>query len=197
MRNSSLILVVLLLLTVFGCTRQRPSRDTAIHLNPNMDDQEKYQAQGSSAFFEDGAAMRLPIEGTVARGSLKENSIYYTGLDANDDYVEQIPLPLTRALIERGRDRFDIFCSPCHGRTGYADGIVVKKGLLPPPSFHEEDIVEMEVGYYFEVISDGIRNMPPYKYQIRVEDRWAIISYLRVLQRSQNATTNDLPESLR
>ena len=100
-------------------------------------------------------------------------------------------------LIERGQQRFNIYCSPCHGRTGDGRGIVVQRGLLPPPSFHDDRLRKVGDGHIFDVISNGIRNMPSYRAQIPVDDRWAIVSYFRALQRSQNASINDVPAEMR
>lgn len=100
-------------------------------------------------------------------------------------------------LLQRGQERFNIYCSPCHGKTGDGKGIIVQRGMLPPPSFHEARLLQAPDGHFFDVISNGIRNMPTYRHQIPVSDRWAIVAYLRALQRSQNATINDIPVDLR
>lgn len=193
-----LVLAAILLIGVIGtgCFQGVPSRKPPIHLNPNMDKQPKYKAQEESSFFEDGATMRMPIEGTVARGELREDIVYYTGKDAAGKYVQRSPLPSTMTTLRRGQERFDIFCSPCHGRSGYGQGIVVKRGLMPPPPFHDERMRKFPDGQIFDVISNGIRNMPAYRHQIPVEDRWAIVAYFRALQRSQNASKSDLPQEI-
>lgn len=196
MKQATGILILVLLLIV-GCTRQRPSEKPPIHLNPNMDDQPKLKAQGESRFFADGAAMRLPVEGTVSRGSLRADSIYYEGRHSDTTFVKVSPVTATAELLERGRERYDIFCSPCHGRTGDGRGMVVRRGMLPPPTFHQDTLRTVEDGYIFSVISNGIRNMPPYKYQISVEDRWAIVAYFRALQLSRNARQQDVPVEYR
>lgn len=189
------IILILAMLTLLGsgCSRNQPSERTPIHLNPNMDDQPKFKAQTESPFFADGSAMRLPVRGTVARGQLHEDIAYYTGRDADSQLVETIPVPITMALMRRGRERFDIFCSPCHSRTGDGLGRVIGNGLSPPPSFAEQRLRDTADGHIFEVITNGVRNMPAYKYQIPVADRWAIVAYLRALQRSQNAEKADMP----
>lgn len=194
--NHMYLLVAVLLVTAIiasACYRGRPSEKTPIHLVPNMDQQPRYNSQSQSDFFIDGASMRAPVEGTVARGELHEDVVFYTGKNDAGEYVEKSPVPLSRQLVERGRQRFNIFCSPCHGRTGAANGIVVKRGLLPPTSYHLDRLVDTADGYIFDVMSNGIRNMPAYKYQVPVYDRWAIIAYIRVLQRSQRATQADVP----
>ncbi|MCP4686121.1 MAG: cytochrome c [bacterium] len=200
MKMRILTAAMLCLVLAVGCARNRPSDEPPIHLNTNMDEQPKYKAQASSEFFVDGQAMRQPVEGTVARGWLREDVVFYTGKTENGKLVKVSPVPVTMELLERGRERYSIYCSPCHGQTGAAQdikAIVVQKGMLAPPSFHEQRLRDVEDGHLFDVITNGIRNMPPYKYQISVEDRWAIVAYFRALQRSQNATVEDVPESIR
>lgn len=186
-------------LLISGCYQGRPSKREPIHINPNMDSQPKYLPQEESKFFADGATMRPLVDGTVARGELREDSKYYTGKDEKGNYVKDFPEEVTfnMALVERGQHRFNIYCSPCHSRVGNGRGIVVEKGLVPPPSFHTDSLRAFPVGRFFDVITNGIRNMPPYKYQIPVADRWAIISYVKALQRSHEGTIKDVPESLR
>lgn len=190
-------LFVLSVIFLASCLQERPSKQPPIHLNPNMDDQPKYQAMEESKFFTDKSAMRMPIEGTVARGQLNEDTVYYQGKNANGSFVRKLPMAITSELLRHGQKRFNIYCSPCHGRTGYGQGIIVKKGFLPAPSFHLDRLRQVEDGYIFDVITNGIRNMPSYKYQVPVSDRWAIISYVRALQKSQNATRDDIPEDIR
>ena len=189
--------VAILLAAALGCTRGRPTENTPIHLNPNMDRQQKYLPQSESKFFVDGMTMRKPVAGTVARGELHEDNAYWRGRDDIDSVIAKIPIPVTMQLIERGQQRFNIYCSPCHGRTGDGRGIVVQRGLLPPPSFHDDRLRKVGDGHIFDVISNGIRNMPSYRAQIPVDDRWAIVSYFRALQRSQNASINDVPAEMR
>ena len=136
----------------------------------------------------------MPVEGTIARGQLNDNSAYYQGKTANGKLVTKMPVNLTLPLLERGKKRYHIYCAPCHGLTGAGQGIVVKKGFLPPPSFHIDRLRYIEDGHIFDVISMGIRNMPSYSYQIPVSDRWAIVAYFRALQRSQDVTIDDIPE---
>jgi hypothetical protein len=193
-----LAITLALLALVVGCTRQRPSDKPPIHLNQNMDDQEKYKAQAPSPFFDDGKAMRNPVEGTVARGQLREDVVYYTGKDRSGKLVTDNPVQITMELLRRGQDRYDIYCSPCHGRVGDAQSMVVQRGWVPPPaSLHDDRLRDIEDGHIFDVITNGIRNMPAYKYQIAVEDRWAIVAYFRALQKSQNAGSDEVPASAR
>jgi hypothetical protein len=188
---------LVLAISLAGCTRGRPSSKPPIHPNPNMMSQEKYKAQSGSAYFTDSAAMRVPVEGTVARGELQEDPIYYRGRDTAGAFVGHVPLPVGMALLQRGRERFDIYCAPCHSRVGDGRGIMVTRGYLPPPSFHDDRIRGMRDGEIFNTITNGIRNMPSYGAQIPVADRWAIIAYLRALQRSHNAAVDDVPAELR
>ncbi len=195
---TSLIMIMVFLMTT-GCFQGRPSSKEPIHLNPNMDHQEKYRPQAESNYFEDGATMRPIVEGTVARGQLKDDTQYYYGKDSEGNFIKTFPsqIELNMALLRRGQERFGIYCSPCHGAIGNGRGIVVEKGMVPPPSFHSDSIRVYPTGRVFDVITNGIRNMPPYKYQIPENDRWAIIAYFKALQRSQNATLQDVPQSER
>jgi mono/diheme cytochrome c family protein len=139
----------------------------------------------------------MPVEGTVARGELKENTVYYQGKHGDGTFVKKMPVDLSLTLLKHGQKRFNIYCTPCHGGTGAGNGIVVKKGFLAPQSYHIDRLRNIEDGYIFDVISNGIRNMPSYGYQIPVADRWAIVAYVRALQRSQNATINDIPDDVK
>jgi len=198
MKIFALIFPLMMWMTIFiSCSQERPSENPPVHLIPNMDDQPKYEAMEESQFFPDKSAVRMPVEGTVARGQLNENSAYYQGKNDNGQLIRNIPVQLTLPLLERGQKRYNIYCAPCHGLTGAGQGIVIKKGFLPPPSFHIDRLRDIEDGHIFEVISKGIRNMPSYSYQIPVADRWAIIAYFRALQRSQNATIDDIPEDVK
>ena len=191
----SVILISVILLN--GCFQGTPSENTPIHLNPNMDNQGKYLPFKKSHFFADGSAMRMPVEGTVARGQLREDDVYYTGKNPDGTLVKSNPLKITMSVLKRGQQRYNIYCAPCHDQTGSGQGMVVKKGFLPPPSFHLDRIRVLPDGHYYDVITNGIRNMPSYKAQVPVNDRWAIVAYLRALQKSQNATAQDVPEEIR
>jgi len=191
---------VLFLLPVFILACQgKPSDQPPIHLNPNMSHQPKYKAQ-SEAFDLQGrtvSTMRVPVSGTVARGELREDDAYYRGKDDKGADVTKIPVPVTMQLLKRGQERFTIYCTPCHGQTGQGKGIVVQRGMLPPPSFHLDLMRKFPDGHFFDVITNGIRNMPSYRYQVSVDDRWAIVSYIRALQRSENAKLEDVPQENR
>ena len=197
MTRLPIYILLLFGLLVSGCFRGEPKREPPIHLNPNMFEQPKYKAQSESKFFADGATMRAPVAGTVAFEGLHEDDAYYRGRDDIDSLIAKMPVKVTSELIHRGQERFNIYCSPCHGRTGDGQGIMVTRGYLPPPTYHQDRLRNAPDGYIFDVISNGIRNMPSYKEQIPVSDRWAIVSYVRALQRSQNAGINDIPVELR
>jgi mono/diheme cytochrome c family protein len=132
----------------------------------------------------------------VAVGSFHEDTAYYEG-KADGEFIEHNPIPVTMDLLRRGRERFDIYCAPCHDRTGGGQGMIIGYGYVPPPSFHQARIREFADGYIFDVITHGIRNMPAYGAQVPVDDRWAIVAYLRTLQLSQNANLADVPPDAR
>jgi mono/diheme cytochrome c family protein len=166
----------------------------------DMHDQPRYKPYAASRLFPDGMSARLPVEGTVARGELRENVALYVGRTANNTaapYITELPIPLTKATLERGRQRFNIYCSPCHGQTGDGEGMIVQRGMKHPPSYHTDRLRQEPVGYYFDVITNGFGVMASYASRIPAEDRWAIIAYVRALQVSQNATIEDVPVSER
>jgi hypothetical protein len=195
-KYNHIVLIMVLALSVAACYRGKPSEDPPIHLNPNMDSQPKYEAQEESEFFEDKLTMRPPVAGTVARGDLREDDAYYRGKNPDGSLVKGMPVQITMGLLQRGQERYNIYCAPCHDQTGSGQGIIIKKGFLPPPSMHLDRIRILPDGHYYDVISNGIRNMPSYKHQIPVADRWAIVAYVRALQRSQNASADDVPEEV-
>jgi len=145
-----------------------------------------------SDFFADNRSARLPVEGTVARGDLREDTYFYTGRigAADGDYF---PFPVTEQVMERGRQRFNIYCTPCHGRVGDGDGFIPSRGLRRPPSYHIERLRKVPVGYFVDVMTNGFGVMPDYSSQIPPADRWAIAAYIRALQLSQNAAPADIP----
>ncbi len=202
---SATVIAILCSAVMFGgCYQGRPSEKPPIHVNPNMDKQPKVTAQSASDFFDNGAAMRTPVPGTVSVGNLREDDVYYTGKDAAGTFAATSPVQYTMAVLNRGQERFNIYCAVCHGRTGEGNGIVAPKPgvdpsrrILQPPSFHEQRLIEKEDGYMFDVITNGKGNMPSYRHQIRVDDRWAIVGYLRALQRSRTAQLSDIPEQQR
>jgi mono/diheme cytochrome c family protein len=153
-----------------------------------MDAQPRAEAQAASAFFYDGAAMRLPVAGTVARGELRDTGPLWTGFDAAGDFVTASPVPVDDALRERGRRRYDIYCGVCHDRNGDGKGLLYERGKVPTPTFHQDRLREVPDGYLFGVISNGFGMMPSYAYPIPPADRWAIIAHVRVLQQKRIAS---------
>jgi hypothetical protein len=192
----ALVLVVAITQTA-GCYRGRPSEDPPIHLIQDMDQQPKYEPQERNPFFPDNRAMRLPIPGTVARGTLETDSGYFTGKDERGNLLTVIPEPITMPMLKRGQERYNIYCSPCHSRVGDGKGVMVKRGYIPPPTFHADRIRNVANGHIYDVIRNGIRNMPSYRAQIEIRDCWAITAYVRALQRSQNARLSDIPKEKR
>ena len=158
----------------------------------DMHDQPKYIPLRSSEFFRDGRSARAPVEGTVARGHLRDDEHFYTG-KVNGALVEMLPFPVTRAVLERGQERYNIFCSPCHSRVGDGNGIIVQRGYRRPESFHSQRLRQAPVGHYFDAMTRGFGAMPDHASQISPQDRWAIAAYIRALQLSQHATLEDVP----
>ncbi|MFQ6612633.1 MAG: c-type cytochrome [Fidelibacterota bacterium] len=192
------ILLIMVSITITGCMRGQRSKKPPVHLNPNMDTQEKYKPYRMSPLFSDGASMRLPVPGTVARGSLHDDDPVYTGKDAKGGPVKTSLVPFTKSLLLRGQERYNIYCAVCHGGLGDGRGIITQyKFPLPPTSFLTEQGRAFTDGHFFDVITNGIRNMPAYKYQIPVQDRWAIIGYIRALQKSQHAAPGEVPGKIR
>lgn len=187
------IIVTGSILVMAGCGQERLSEKAPIHLVQNMDNQPRYEIQGQNQFFADGMNDRQPIEGTIARGHLIRDIGYHTGRNDDSVWLEDSPVPVSYQLLKRGQERFDIYCAPCHGRIGDGQGAISKRGMLPPPTLHSDSLRNMSDGYLFEVMSNGKGNMPSYSYQVPVPDRWAIVQYIRALQRSQHATFGDLP----
>ena len=167
-----------------GCTSSRPP----IHLNPSMDDQPKVLAQTASTFFYDGASMRQPVPGTIPIGGLKEDAAFFTGKGADGQFVATIPVPVNEALVERGRQRYVIYCQPCHDARGDGKGILFQRGNVPTASFHQEKILKYPDGQIFDVITNGFGLMPAYRWPIPPADRWAIIAYVRELERKRLAS---------
>jgi mono/diheme cytochrome c family protein len=201
-----LTLVALLPAALISRARNSHSSTPRINLVPDMDYQPKLLPQTENRMFADGRAMRPRVEGTVARGQLQEDDHLHRGRDAGD-WATSIPYPVTQSFVERGRDRFDIYCALCHGSAGFGDGIISARAdelaqlgqavWTPPTSLHDPTVRERPDGHIFNTITHGIRSMPPYGSQIEAADRWAIIAYVRALQRSQNATISDVPEDVR
>lgn len=147
-----------------------------------MDNQPKYRSQAESPFFYDGATMRPPVEGTVARGELREDEAFHSGRNAWGFYLAQIPVEETGKLLARGKERYGIYCAPCHGDRGDGESVMKERGGLRSANLLEPRVREMPAGRLFRVITEGSGLMPAYRYPIPPEDRWAIVAYLRQLQ---------------
>lgn len=182
-RSCALLLTAFCLLLLAGCRQQ-------------MADQPRYKPLAKSTFFGDDRSARPLEPGTVARGQLRADERFYTG-KSGGELVTTLPVPLTRELLERGQERFNIFCPPCHDRTGSGGGMVVLRGYRRPPSYHIDRLREAPIGHFFDVISNGFGSMPDYAAQVPPADRWAIAAYIRALQLSQNARLEDVPPEAR
>jgi mono/diheme cytochrome c family protein len=156
-----------------------------------MFDQPKVRPLQASTFFADGRASRPLPEDTVARGDLRGNELLFTGR-IGGVVADAFPFAVTKEVLDRGQERFDIFCSPCHGRTGYGDGMIVQRGFKAPPSFHGDRLRQAPAGHFFEVMTTGFGVMYDYRSRVSPEDRWAIAAYIRALQLSQHASAADL-----
>lgn len=204
-RYLTFALLAVVLVAAAGC-RGSLSEKPPVHPNLNMDFAEHFEPQELNTFFDDRRAMRMPVPGTVARGMLKEDSRFHYGRTEDGEYVELMPVPITTELLERGRERYNIFCSVCHGGAGAGYGIIRTGndgqgyGYTIPTSYHQDRLRyggdNGQDGYLYDVVANGIRSMPGYAQQIPVADRWAIVSYIRALQRSQNAIEGDIPPSV-
>jgi mono/diheme cytochrome c family protein len=173
------LLAAVCLLTVAGCRQ-------------DMHNQPRYEALEKSAFFADQSSARPLIEGTVARGTLNDDEAMFTG-KVSGVPVKEMPFQISEADLDRGQERFNIYCSPCHDRTGGGRGLVVQRGYRQPPSFHIERLKAAEPGYMFDVITNGFGAMPDYSAQVNPRDRWRIIAYIRALQMSQPTAAEPAP----
>lgn len=176
-------LVVLVAAGGRGCASRRPP----IHLNPNMDDQPKYRPQAESRFFESGSTSQVPVPGTIARGQLHEDPVLYTGKSLFGSFLSN-PLPMDADLVARGQERFGIYCRPCHGELGDGRGALYRRSKLETRNLHEDRIKQMPDGGIFDVITNGRGLMQGYRHPISVRDRWAIVAYVRELQKRELPT---------
>jgi mono/diheme cytochrome c family protein len=182
-RPSRLKMVVFLGLSLVGAGACRQ----------DMHNQPKYRGLRASDFFADGSSARPLVEGTVARGTLQDDEAFFTG-KLDKATVKELPFAVDEALLNRGQERYNIYCSPCHDKTGSGNGMVIQRGFARhPPSYHIDRLRQADVGYIFDVITNGFGAMPDYKAQITPRDRWAIVAYIRALQLSQHASTTDIP----
>lgn len=202
----TLVLLAALAFTVFALvarSRETHSPLPRIDFIPDMDLQDKFKTQTENPMFADGRAMRRPVQGTVARGQLNADGRFYRGVDGAT-WTTSFPMKIDDNVMKRGRERYNIFCAPCHGLAGNGDGMTAKRAdslqegtWTPPSSYHTDRLRAMPVGEVFNTITYGIRKMPPYGSQVPEADRWAIIAYVRALQRSRNATMDDVPDEIR
>jgi mono/diheme cytochrome c family protein len=159
----------------------------------DMHDAPRYDPLESSDFFANGSAARPLVAGTVARGHLNEDAVLHTGKDAAGLPVAEFPFAISRADLDRGQERFNVYCAPCHGQTGEGNGMVVQRGYRQAQSMHIDRLRLAPVGYFYDVITNGFGVMPDYRGQIPVDDRWKIIAYVRALQLSRTGTAADVP----
>lgn len=156
----------------------------------------RYDPLEASTFFANGSSARQLVADTVARGQLREDSLLTDGV-VNDEPVDTFPMPVTTAVLDRGQERFNVFCAPCHSRTGDGNGMIVQRGFRRPPSFHDDRLRNIPAGYFVNVIAHGFGAMQDYAAQVPPADRWAIAAYVRALQLSQRATVDDVPAAER
>lgn len=192
-RRAILLTAAAVVLT--GCAGQT-TRNTPISIFPDMDYQRRYDPQTERPFFSDKRASRVPPPGTVARGYLKEDDALFTGV-INNQYVGRNPLKIDEALLETGQRRFNTYCAPCHDRTGQGRGLVGVRAVWIPTNLHEARVKQFNDGEIFHVITAGRRSMPAYRYQITEHDRWAIVAYVRALQRTTEGTLDEVPADQR
>jgi mono/diheme cytochrome c family protein len=183
LRRNAVLLIVAVCGVLAGCRQ-------------DMHDGPRYEPLEGSAFFGDGRSSRTLVANTIARGMLREDEHLYRGT-IDGQLTDMFPMPVSAELMARGRERFNVFCSPCHGRTGQGNGMVVQRGFRAPPSFHDERLRSAPVGYYVNVETFGFGAMSDYAAQVPVADRWAIAAYIRALQFSQRATVDDVPAERR
>ncbi|MCE9593176.1 MAG: cytochrome c [Planctomycetes bacterium] len=162
----------------------------------DMHDQPKLRGMRGSAFFADGRGVRPTVPGTVARGRLNEDELLYTG-KVDGKLADVFPFEITRKDLERGRERFGIYCTPCHDQTGSGGGMIVQRGMKRPPSYHIQRLRDQPPGYFFDVMTNGFGAMFDVSDRVKPEDRWRIAAYIRVLQLSQNGTLADVPPAER
>lgn len=197
------VVVSWLPLTFIARARAIRGHDTRLQIIQDMDNQPRCNPQAASPFFADGRAMRPDVPGVVARGQLREDDFLCRG-KVKGAWATEFPMPVTDALVHHGQERFSIFCATCHGLTGAGNGPTHERAVrlgelkwVPPTSLSSQQVRERANGELFDTITNGIRNMPPYASQIGVEDRWAIVAYLRALQLSRDASINTVPANER
>ena len=175
--------LALAILTLAGCRN-------------DMHDQPRYKPLAATEFFADHRAARPQVPGTVPRGYLRIDEARYTGKIGGED-IDQFPIPISRADIDRGQNRFNVYCTPCHGRLGEGNGMVVLRGFRQPPSYFSDKLLKAPVGHFFDVMTNGFGAMPSYASRVTPDDRWRIIAYIRALQLSESAKLSDVPADQR
>jgi mono/diheme cytochrome c family protein len=180
-KATSQLAVVLVLCAIF-----------AVGCRQDMHNQPKYRPLRASSFFADTSSARPLVEGTIARGTLETDAAFFTGKNGAL-FVAELPFPVTQEVLDRGQERFGIYCTPCHDASGSGRGMVVQRGYPQPQSFHSDRLRQIEIGYFFDVMTNGFGRMPDYRGQVAPRDRWNIAAYIRVLQLSQHAATADVP----
>lgn len=191
MRRARLLGAALIVLGATGCLRGSTSSKPPIHPNPSMDDQPKLLAQDESKFFYDGSGMRQPVPGTIARGELRQDPAFFEGKGPDGKFLATSPVAPHDALLERGHQRYAIYCQPCHDPRGGGTGVLFQRGKVPTAALHDPKFVAYPDGQIFDVITNGFGLMPAYKWPITPQDRWAIVAYVRELQKRHQAMTAD------
>ncbi len=169
---------------------------SAAGCHEDMYNQPRYEPLEASDFFADGRASRPLVPGTIPYGTQPTDDVLHTGRD-NGELATELPIELTEALLQRGHERFNIFCAVCHSRNGDGNGMIVQRGYRQPPTYHSERLRGAPIGHFFDVMTNGFGAMPSYALQVPAADRWAIAAYIRALQLSQHATVDDVPAELR
>lgn len=204
-KYAAVIIAALALIPPALIARARSVKSTQprIHLVPDMDNQPRFKAQQVNALFADQRAMRRPVPGTLAREDYQTDEHLYRGL-VNGQWAAAFPKPVTEKVMRRGRERFAVYCAPCHGLDGYGRGVVAVRAeeleeatWVPPLSLHSDQVLQRPAGHLFNTITNGIRTMPAYGSQIQPDDRWAAAAYVHALQRSQRAAAEDVPAEIR
>ena len=189
-RVAAVALLTLFIASCRGTIKEKPP----IHPNLNMDQQDRKEAMEVNSFFDDNRAMRQPVEGTVASGYANLDSRFYEGKNPDSSWVSSNPHPISKSFVKRGQKQYEIYCTPCHGGVGDGQGIVMvgRYGYVPAPTYHSDRLRNLSDGELYSAIANGVRSMPSYATQIETKDRWAIVSYIRALQKSQYVTSQEI-----